>query len=101
VIDRLSTLLIAIRDELDDGRVGGRLIAAELASVLFLMLLRLHLEKSPPTIGLVRLLGDEVTSRVVRALIKDLARNWSLGIKHKGLYSHEAMAFSWGTSRRC
>jgi AraC family transcriptional activator of mtrCDE len=78
VVDRLSTLLIAIRDELDEGRVGGRLIATELASVLFLMLLRLHLEKSPPTIGLVRLLGDEVTSRVVSALIKDLARNWSL-----------------------
>ncbi len=77
-IDRLSTLLIAIRDELDEERVGGRLIATELASVLFLMLLRLHLEESPPTIGLVRLLGDEVTSRVVIALITDLTRNWSL-----------------------
>ncbi|WP_233838380.1 AraC family transcriptional regulator [Paraburkholderia sp. ZP32-5] len=78
VVDRLSVLLTAIRDELDEGRVGGRLIATELASVLFLMLLRLHLEESPPTIGLVRLLGDQVTSRVVTALINDFARNWTL-----------------------
>lgn len=78
VVDRLNMLLVAIRDELDEGRVGGRLIATELASVLFLMLLRLHLEESPPTTGLVRLLGDPVTSRVVMALIKDLARHWTL-----------------------
>jgi AraC family transcriptional activator of mtrCDE len=78
VVDRLNMLLIAIRDELDEGRVGGKLIATELASVLFLMLLRLHLEESPPTAGLVRLLGNQVTSRVVIALMKDLARRWTL-----------------------
>jgi AraC family transcriptional activator of mtrCDE len=78
VVDRLSVLLTAIRDELDEGRVGGRLMATELASVLFLMLLRLHLEESPPTIGLVRLLGDHVTLRVVNALINDFSRNWTL-----------------------
>jgi AraC family transcriptional activator of mtrCDE len=77
VVDRLTVLLTAIRDELDEVCVSGRLIATELASVLFLMLLRLHLEESPPTIGLVRLLGDQVTSRVVKALINDFARNWT------------------------
>ena len=47
-----------IRDELDSARAGAIVIATDLASALFVMLLRVHLEEQPPTSGLLtRMLG--------------------------------------------
>jgi AraC family transcriptional activator of mtrCDE len=77
-IDRIGMLLETIVEELDQGRLAGALIATELASVLFLMLLRLHLEESPPMEGLVALLAEPVTARAIKVLMTDLTRAWTL-----------------------
>ena len=46
-IERWSTIMAAIRDELDGARPGAATIAANLASAMFVMMLRSHLEDQP------------------------------------------------------
>ena len=58
--DRFSPIVMGIRDELDSGRPGAAAIADDLASALFVMMLRDHLENSPPADGLLALLGQRI-----------------------------------------
>lgn len=76
--DRLGMLMSAIRDELDGGRSGSAAIAADLASALFVMMLRDHLETAPQAGGLLALLGQRMTALAVLAMIRDPARDWTL-----------------------
>lgn len=78
---RLSTfglLMTRIRDELDDDHMGAATIAENLASALFIMMLRDHLEAAPPPNGLLSLLGQRSTAQVVLAMLKEPARDWGL-----------------------
>lgn len=77
-VARFSLLMAAIRDELDQARSGSAAIAADLASALLVMMLRDHLEASPPPGGLLALLGARVTAQAVLAMLKDPARDWTL-----------------------
>jgi AraC family transcriptional regulator, activator of mtrCDE len=75
---RYSPLVAAMREELSDLRSGALAIAEDLASALFIMLLRAHLEAAVPAEGLLRLLGQRVTAQAVLAMVRDPVRAWTL-----------------------
>lgn len=78
VLAQMCSLVLAIRDELDGDRLGAAAIAADLASALFVMMLRLHLEKAAAGNGLMLLLASRPTARPVQAILRDPARDWTL-----------------------
>ena len=71
-------LVSTVREELEQDRAGAAAIARDLASALFVMLLRQHLEADPPADGLLALLGARETARAAAAILGDPARDWSL-----------------------
>jgi len=77
-LDRFALLMGSIRDELDGNRSGAAAIAADLASALLVMMLRDHLEASPPPHGLLALLAQRSTAQAVLAMLTDPARDWTL-----------------------
>jgi AraC family transcriptional regulator, activator of mtrCDE len=77
-LERFRHLFIDIRDELDAGRVGSEVVAADLARALFVMILRDHLADDASGNSTVSLLRDRITARVVSAILDDLARDWTL-----------------------
>jgi AraC family transcriptional activator of mtrCDE len=70
--------LLDIREELDVGRAGSEMVAADLARALFVMMLRDHLTEQASGNGTLSLLQDRTTARVVLAILGDLARDWTL-----------------------
>lgn len=78
LLEKFRRLLIDIRDELDAGRVGSEMVAADLARALFVMILRDHLAGEGSGNGTISLLRDRATARVVSAILNDLARDWTL-----------------------
>jgi AraC family transcriptional regulator, activator of mtrCDE len=78
LLKRFRDLLTDIHDELDSGRPGSNLIATNLASALFAMMLRLHLEQVPERGNLLSLLQDRTTGKVVLAMLRDPAKDWTL-----------------------
>ena len=78
LLERFRRLLIDIREELDTGRIGSEVVAADLARALFVMMLRDHLADDASGDGTVSLLRDRTTARVVSAILGDLARDWTL-----------------------
>lgn len=74
----MRRLLESIRDELDGNRPGAASISANLASALFLMMLRAHLAASSASGGLLRLLGNRCTGRAVLAMLREPAHPWTL-----------------------
>ncbi|MBV8472067.1 MAG: cupin domain-containing protein [Hyphomicrobiales bacterium] len=75
---RYRPLLQGIREELNDARPGGLGIARNLASALFTMMLRAHLETVGAAAGVFQLLSRPATMRAVAAMMKDPIRAWSL-----------------------
>jgi AraC family transcriptional regulator, activator of mtrCDE len=75
---RFHPIMLAIRDELDGTRPGALAIARDLASALFVMMLRGHLEASAPAEGLLRLLNQRMTAQAVLAMVRDPVRAWTL-----------------------
>lgn len=78
LVDRFRMLMLGIRDELDGGRAGATAIAVDLASALFVMMLREHLENDPPADGLLALLGKRGTAQAVIAMLRDPSHDWTL-----------------------
>lgn len=78
LLERFRRLLTDIRDELDSGMPGSQMIAADFARALFVTMLRDHLMASPGKHAALSLLTDRVATRVVRAILSDLAREWTL-----------------------
>jgi AraC family transcriptional activator of mtrCDE len=78
LLERFRRLLTDVRDELDAGRPGSNLIATNLASALFSMMLRLHLDQVPERGSVLSLLQDRFTAKVVRAMLKEPAKDWTL-----------------------
>ena len=78
LMDRFRTLMFFIRDELDRGDAGAVAIATDLASAMFMMMLRQHLASYPPVQGLLALLGQRATAKAVIAMLRDPAYEWTL-----------------------
>ncbi|WP_236960777.1 AraC family transcriptional regulator [Methylobacterium durans] len=75
---RTRALILAIRDELGEARVGSMPIATDLASALLMMVLRAHLENDRTGSRLLRLLSEAATARVLSALLREPGRAWTL-----------------------
>lgn len=75
---RYSGLVATIREELENDRAGALAISRDLASALFVMLLRQHLEAEPPADGLLALLGARETAKAAAAMMSDPAKLWEL-----------------------
>ena len=76
--DTCSRLVELMRQELDRDRSGAAAIARDLASALFVMMLRQYLETDRPAGGLLVLLTARETGRATAAMLGDPARAWSL-----------------------
>ncbi|NPD70158.1 helix-turn-helix transcriptional regulator [Lichenicola cladoniae] len=75
---RFKPLVEGIREELSDGRPGAASIAINLASALFMMMIRAQIEKSTAVTGLLQLFNQKVTSQAVLAMIREPVRAWTL-----------------------
>src|SRR6266404_2896726 len=85
LFDRMRMLVEAIDEELQAARPGAATIATELATALFVMMLRLHFEQSASSSGILRLLASwssvravTAMSRAVTAMLRAPAHPWTL-----------------------
>lgn len=76
--DRLGPLVYAIRDELAALGAGAEAIAANLATAVFVMMMRIHLESAAPAHGFLRLLAERQTAQAALAILRDPQHAWSL-----------------------
>jgi AraC family transcriptional activator of mtrCDE len=75
---RMRRLIAAIKDEIESARAGVGAIATDLASALFVMVVRVHLEREHAGNGLLGLLAHRQAGRAVVAMLEDLGRTWTL-----------------------
>ncbi|MEA3155260.1 MAG: AraC family transcriptional regulator, activator of mtrCDE [Betaproteobacteria bacterium] len=75
---RMRRLIAAIKDEIESARAGVSAIATDLASALFVMVVRVHLERERAGNGLLGLLAHRQAGRAVVAMLEDLSRPWTL-----------------------
>ena len=75
---RYSPLLHGIREELTEARPGSLAIARNLASALFVLMLRAHLDAATAIAGTFELLRKPATARALLAMMHDPVRAWSL-----------------------
>jgi AraC family transcriptional activator of mtrCDE len=75
---RMQRLIAAIEDEIESARAGVSAIATDLASALFVMAVRVHLERERAGTGLLGLLAHRQAGRAVVAMLEDLSRPWTL-----------------------
>jgi AraC family transcriptional activator of mtrCDE len=85
LFDRMRMLVQAIDEELQAARPGSATIATELATALFVMMLRLHFEQSASSSGILRLLASwssvravTAMSRAITAMLRAPAHPWTL-----------------------
>src|ERR1700692_3797425 len=78
LFDRMRMLGQAIDEELQAARPGAATIATELATALFVMMLRLHFEQSAASSGILRLLASSSSARAVTAMLRAPAHPWTL-----------------------
>jgi AraC family transcriptional regulator, activator of mtrCDE len=75
---RLRMLMSAIQEEIEANLDGAAAIATDLASALFVMVVRIHLQRESANRGLLGLLAHRQLGGPVRAMLEEPARNWSL-----------------------
>jgi AraC family transcriptional activator of mtrCDE len=75
---RMRRLIAAIVDEIESARAGVNAIATDLASALFIMVVRVHLEREHAGNGLLGLLAHRQAGRALVAMLEDLGRAWTL-----------------------
>jgi AraC family transcriptional activator of mtrCDE len=75
---RMRLLIAAIKDEIECARAGVSAIATDLASALFVMVVRVHLEREHAGNGLLGLLAHRQAGRAVVAMLEDLSKPWTL-----------------------
>jgi AraC family transcriptional activator of mtrCDE len=75
---RMRRLIAAIKDEIESERAGVSAIATDLASALFVMVVRVHFERERAGNGLLGLLAHRQAGRAVVAMLEDLAQPWTL-----------------------
>jgi AraC family transcriptional activator of mtrCDE len=76
--NRIRMLVQAIEEELEAGRPGATAVAEDLASALFVMMLRGHFEQAAGSNGLMQLLVAPPSARAVTAMLMAPARAWTL-----------------------
>src|SRR3984957_9110271 len=69
LFDRMRMLVQTIDEELQAARPGAVTIATELATALFVMMLRLHFERSAASSGILGLLASPSSARAVTAML--------------------------------
>ncbi len=78
-VDDNSGLYAMLEGTIRFGAVNlDNVIATNLASALFVMMLRLHLRQLPEPRSMLSLLHDRTTSRVVVAMLKEPSKGWTL-----------------------
>jgi len=75
---RLRMFMSAIQEEIEANLAGAAAIATDLASPLFVMVVRIHLQRQGASKGLLGLLAHRQLGEAVRAMLEEPARNWSL-----------------------
>ena len=70
LLDRMRMLVQTIDEELEAARPGAAAVATDLATALFVMMLRVHLEQSAPSSGLMKLLASPSSARAVTAMLR-------------------------------
>jgi AraC family transcriptional activator of mtrCDE len=93
LMERFRRLLADMRDELDSGRPGSALIAANLAAAFFVMMLRVFLEQAPERSKTLSLVQDRSTAKVVAAMLREPAKDWTLDdLAEAGVTSRATLA---------
>lgn len=77
-LHRMRMLVQAIDDELQTGRPGAKAVAEDLASALFVMMLRGHFEQAACSSTLIKLLIEPPSARAVTAMLTAPAQAWTL-----------------------
>jgi AraC family transcriptional activator of mtrCDE len=77
LLDRMPMLVRAIHDELKGGRLGALAVATDLASALFVQMLRVHCEQASDA-GTLRLLSSLPSARAVSAMLRAPGHDWTL-----------------------
>ena len=75
---RMRMLVQAIDEELEAGRPGATAVAEDLASALFVMMLRGHFDQAACSNNLMKLLVALPSARAVTAMLMAPARAWTL-----------------------
>jgi AraC family transcriptional activator of mtrCDE len=75
---RMRMLMSAIQEEVEAERAGATAIATDLASALFVMVLRSHLDCTQGASGMLGLLAHRQLGRAMAAMLNDPGRNWTL-----------------------
>ena len=75
---RLRMYVSAIQAEIEANLIGAAAIATDLASALFVTVVRIHLQREGADRGLLGLLAHRQLGGAVRAMLEEPARNWSL-----------------------
>jgi AraC family transcriptional activator of mtrCDE len=78
VASRLRMLMVAIQEELESAQAGACAVATNLASALFVMVVRIHLDGEGCNSGLLGLLAHRQAGRAVAAMLDDPAKSWTL-----------------------
>lgn len=75
---RVRRIVDAVRDELDEDRLGAAAVAAVLASSLMMIVLRAHLEHAHGSAGILALLARRQTARALAGMLTEPGRSWTL-----------------------
>jgi AraC family transcriptional activator of mtrCDE len=75
---RLRRIVDAIRDELEEDRLGSAAIAAAIASSLMLIVLTRQFEGAPEGKGVLALLARRQTAKALACMLAEPARAWTL-----------------------
>ena len=75
---RLHRLIVAIGDEMVGHRPGGRAVANALASALFMMIIRIHLDRERTVGGLLHILGHRRAAGAAQAMLTSPEHAWTL-----------------------
>ncbi len=75
---RTRMLMEAIDEELEVPRPGAMAVATDLASALFVMMLRAHFEQTASSSDLIRLLASPPLARAVTAMLEKPSDDWTL-----------------------
>ncbi|CAB3787860.1 AraC family transcriptional regulator [Pararobbsia alpina] len=78
LLGHLRILVQMIDEELEAARPGAAAVATDLASALFVIMLRTHFEQAESASDLIRLLATRASARAVNAMLNDPAHGWTL-----------------------
>jgi AraC family transcriptional regulator, activator of mtrCDE len=78
LLGRMRMLVQMIDEELDAARPGAAAVATDLATALFVMMLRVHFEQAASSSGLMKLLASPSSARAVTAMLRAPALDWTL-----------------------